>query len=65
MAVSVNSGANFESGTPHALFDARQAGTGSWFDVSKDGRFLIPVQPEPKGTRSLTVEFNWSARLSH
>jgi Tol biopolymer transport system component len=63
MAVDVNSGPNFQAGAPHALFDARQAGTGSWFDVGKDGRFLIPVQPEEPGTRSITVVLNWEAGL--
>jgi len=64
MAVSVNSNStNFDAGIPHALFDARQAGSGSWFDVSKEGRFLIPLQPEASVTPTLTVVLNWAAGL--
>jgi eukaryotic-like serine/threonine-protein kinase len=64
MAVSVNTNStNFEAGIPHRLFDARQAGGASWFDVDKDGRFLIPVQREATGTPSLNVVLNWPAAL--
>jgi len=63
MAVEVKGGAKFEAGLPKPLFDARIAGGGTWFDVSKDGRFLIPVQPEQAANAPMTVVVNWTAAL--
>lgn len=51
----------FESGLPKPLFDARLAGTE--FDVSKDGRFLIPVRAEQPGGSRITIVMNWNAPL--
>jgi Tol biopolymer transport system component len=64
MAVSVKIGDKFEAGTPKALFDTR-IGTGilNHFDVSKDGRFLIPTQTESVVDSPLTVIVNWPKLL--
>jgi hypothetical protein len=48
---------------PKPLFDVRLAGgVNPWFDVSKDGRFLIPV-PEQTANAPMTVVVNWQAGL--
>jgi len=61
MAASVIGGAQFAS-VPKALFDVRMT-VDSWFDVSKDGRFLIPSLVEQTATVPLTVVINWQAGL--
>ena len=64
MAVGIKSGAKFEPSVPKPLFDPR-IGTfiSNWFDVTKDGRFLIPVQLEQAVNAPLTVVVNWTAAL--
>ena len=61
MAVEVNTGPKFEAGTAKPLFDTHLAGSG--YDVSKDGRFLIPTQVEQSATAPITVVVNWNAAL--
>jgi len=56
-------GARFEAAVPKPLFDTRIRSTYSWFDVSKDGRFLMPTQTEPSGSAAVTVVVNWTAGL--
>jgi hypothetical protein len=34
-----------------------------WFDVTLDGRFLIPTQVEQTGNAPITVAINWQAGL--
>jgi Tol biopolymer transport system component len=64
MAVDVKTGAKFQAGTPKSLFDSRIGGDAlNLFDVSKDGRFLIPQQPEQSASSPLTVVLNWPALL--
>jgi hypothetical protein len=64
MAVEVRGGAKFEAGVPKTLFATRFAVGGStWFDVSDDGRFLIPNEAEEAGTSPISVVINWSASL--
>jgi Tol biopolymer transport system component len=66
MAVEVKSGAKFEAGVPQPLFethDGRFGDVNAWFDVSKDGRFLIPVQAAQSDTVPMTVVINWTAAL--
>lgn len=66
MAAAVHAGEKFEAGEPKALFDTNSSGTLSFnngFDVSKDGRFLIPVRAEGAGATPLTVVVNWAAGL--
>ena len=65
MAAEVKSGSKFETGVPKSLFNVRlPRDIDSWFDVSKDGRFLIPVQVEqPAKAPTITVVVNWQAGL--
>ncbi|MFY9689382.1 MAG: protein kinase [Candidatus Acidiferrales bacterium] len=65
MAADVKSGAggSFEASTPKFLFEPHIAGGHfSRFDVSKDGRFLIPTVPTESGA-PITVVVNWPAAL--
>jgi Tol biopolymer transport system component len=70
MAVPVTAGANFDSGTPVALFQAT-----AWqpvssrdlfvYDVSRDGqRFLINTQVKQAETAPMSVVLNWTATLN-
>jgi hypothetical protein len=56
-------GGQFEAGVPRPLFDTRIRSGYSWFDVSEDGRFLMPIQTEPSGSAAITVVVNWTAGL--
>jgi dipeptidyl aminopeptidase/acylaminoacyl peptidase len=62
MVVEVTGGLNFERGVPKPLFEVR-LNAEAWFDVSKDGRFLIPVQVEQAASAPMTVVVNWTAVL--
>ena len=62
MAVAVKNTATLELGPPTPLFSVR-IGVNSNFDVSKDGRFLIPVENEESALRTITVILNWQAGL--
>ena len=60
----VKSGSKFETSAPKSLFNVRLARSiDSWFDVSKDGRILIPVQVEQTAKAPITVVVNWQAGL--
>ena len=70
MAVPVTAGANFDSGTPVALFQVT-----AWqpfssrdlfvYDVSRDGqRFLINTQVKQAETAPMSVVLNWTATLN-
>jgi Tol biopolymer transport system component/predicted Ser/Thr protein kinase len=64
MAVEIKSNAGFEPGAPKPLFETRIGGSiDSWFDVSKDGRFLIPIRLEQAASEPMTVVVNWQAGL--
>jgi hypothetical protein len=64
MAVDIKgTGANPEPGVPQPLFDARLGPTNPGFDVSKDGRFLIPTAVEQATAVPITVVVNWMAGL--
>jgi Tol biopolymer transport system component/predicted Ser/Thr protein kinase len=63
MAVEVKAGAKFEAGLPKPLFDSHFPSGLSRFDVSKDGRFLMPVQLEQSANAPMTVVVNWTAGL--
>ncbi len=63
MTVEISGGSRFEAGAPKALFNVRFPGDNAWFDVSKDGRFLIPVAAEQSAAAPLTVVLNWQAGL--
>ncbi len=64
MAAEVNTSSKFEAGVPKPLFNVRLSrGMDAWFDVTKDGRFLIPVQVEQTSKAPITVVVNWQAGL--
>jgi Tol biopolymer transport system component len=64
MAAAVSSGPKFEVGVPKPLFNVRLArNMDAWFDVSRNGRFLIPVQVEQTVSAPITVVVNWQAEL--
>jgi len=70
MAVEVKSdavkgGAKFEAGLPKPLFDTHLPANvlNVLFDVSKDGRFLMPIQLEQTASVPMTVVANWTAGL--
>ncbi len=70
MAVPVTAGANFDSGTPVALFQATAWQPSSSrdlfvYDVSRDGqRFLINTQVKQAETAPMSVVLNWTATLN-
>ena len=56
--------ATFEAGIPKPLFDTHLPTTFTIrFDVSKDGRFLMPVHVERSASVPMTVVVNWTAGL--
>jgi Tol biopolymer transport system component len=70
MAVAVGGGPQFDPGQPKALFDTRLptgiagiAAAQRTFDVSRDGRFLIPVEVAGSETPPIHVVVNWTAGL--
>jgi dipeptidyl aminopeptidase/acylaminoacyl peptidase len=65
MAVEIKSGPKFDHGVPQPLFPTIGLGTGDYgaYDVSKDGRFLMPVSPNQSPVESMTVVVNWIAGL--
>jgi Tol biopolymer transport system component len=64
MAAEIKSGSKFEAGVPRPLFDVRlPGGVNPWFDVGKDGRFLVPVVAEQSANAPMTVVVNWQAGL--
>jgi len=69
MAVQVTTGANFDAGTPAALFQTtpRQPVLVSdlfGYDVSRDGqRFLINTQVKQAESTPMSVVLNWPAKL--
>jgi len=62
MAVEIKGGSNFDRGAPVPLFDTR-IGSDVLFDVSKDGRFLIPVPADQSSSAPVNVIVNWQAGL--
>ena len=69
MTVEVKSGtgggSRFEAGVPKALFQTSLAvAAAASYDVSKDGRFLIPATPGQSSSAPITVVVNWTAALN-
>jgi Tol biopolymer transport system component len=70
MAAPVTSGANFDPGTPVALFQATPRQLVSLtdrfaYDVSRDGqRFLIDNQVKQTETPPMSIILNWTAKLN-
>jgi Tol biopolymer transport system component len=62
MAVEIKTGPNFEKTAPKPLFETRLPVNGR-YDVSKDGRFLIPTLLDSGGTVSMTAIVNWAAGM--
>jgi hypothetical protein len=56
-------GDKFQAGIPKALFDVRLGPTNPSFDVSKDGRFLIPTAIEQTSHPPITLQLNWGEVL--
>jgi eukaryotic-like serine/threonine-protein kinase len=65
MEVPVKTGIKFEAGVPKELFGVRflLLVRNVSFDVSKDGRFLIPSEVGQPAVSPLTVVLNWQAGL--
>jgi Tol biopolymer transport system component len=61
-SVAGKDGATFERGVPQPLFDTHIP-RDVWFDVGKDGKFLIPVPVEQPGAAPINVVINWPATL--
>jgi len=60
MAVEIKaSGNKLEAGVPHALFDLLPRA----FDVSREGKFLIPTAVVKIAAVPMTVIVNWPAGL--
>jgi eukaryotic-like serine/threonine-protein kinase len=70
MAVPVTTGANFDAGTPVALFQASPRQPIPLYDlfaydVSRDGqRFLILTQLKQAETAPMSIVLNWTAKLN-
>ena len=60
-AVEVKAEGQF--GMPWPLFTTRLSTGASQFDVSKDGRFLIPTESEQSARVPMTAVVNWAAGL--
>jgi hypothetical protein len=62
MELQIDGGTKLVSGTPHPLFETRLPPNGR-YDITNDGRFLIPTQIESTGTLPMTVIVNWTANV--
>jgi Tol biopolymer transport system component len=64
MAVPVGAGPEFEAGSPIALFTPHSVpgrlGLGTFYDIARDGRFLVNLQVE-RTSPPATVVLNWAA----
>jgi serine/threonine-protein kinase len=64
MAVGIRPGARFQFGAPRALFGVPvSVRRGISFEVSKDGRLLLPALIEPQVTTPMTEVHNWPQML--
>jgi Tol biopolymer transport system component len=65
---SVPGSPQLEFGVPRPLFDVRiwtNGDTGTGFDVTKDGRFLLPMLVEQQASAPMTVVLNWPEMLKN
>lgn len=53
----------FQFGVPRALFEVRMVTNDSGFQVSTDGRFLLPTPVEQQASTPMTVVLNWPQTL--
>lgn len=65
MAVPITPGAQFQFGSPRPLCDVRLTidTTPVGFDVSRDGRFLLPIPMPQAGLGLANVVLNWPRTL--
>jgi serine/threonine protein kinase/Tol biopolymer transport system component len=63
MSVDIKAGPQFRFGVPKALFEVRIATSYTSFEVSKDGRFLLPALVEQETSKPMTVVLNWPEML--
>ena len=63
MAVDIRPGAQFQFGMPKALFEVSISVNNTSFEVSQDGRFLLPVVAEQSAGGPMTVVLNWPEML--
>jgi serine/threonine protein kinase len=63
MAVEVTPGKQFQFGIPKALFPVRFSVGSARFEVSRDGRFLVPAAVEQDASAPMTVVLNWPEML--
>jgi Tol biopolymer transport system component len=64
MAVKVKTGEKFEAGVPKFLFQAHIGSNNiPWYNVSKDGRFLMAVPVGQSVSPPITVVVNWTEGL--
>ena len=61
--VDIKPGSQFQYGEPKALFEFNISRTNTSFDVSKDGRFLLPALAEQAAAAPMTVVLNWPQLL--
>jgi len=61
--VPITLGAQFRFAMPRPLFDVRLATATVSFDVSGDGRFLLPVLMPQQDSALMNVVLNWSRTL--
>jgi Tol biopolymer transport system component len=59
MGAEIRPGATFQAGPPKELFPIRMPSAQVRFDVSKDGRFLIPTITDESANVQITVVQNW------
>jgi hypothetical protein len=50
-------------GTARRLFQVRQGGPRSFYDLTSDMRFLVNVSPEVSESMPITLVVNWHAEL--
>lgn len=60
---ALNEQRGFEASKPKVLFDSHFPADTDKYDVTKDGRFLIPTSVKPPGGGQITVLYNWTAGL--
>ena len=63
-AIDVETADSFSYGQATLLFEGNyRGGTGSMFDVSHDGRFVLVKEPQAAPTTTLQVVVNWFEEL--
>jgi hypothetical protein len=63
MAVDIKLGAQPQFGIPKILFRAHLSTYSTTFDVTRDGRFLLPALVDQETAAPMTVVLNWPGLL--